>query len=76
MTEAQIHLKKERVRLHKVIRVNGWKSEEGRKAALDESNLYTQFLKDNSSEELLEVTVGKSKSFKLQNSKGNGYGNL
>lgn len=77
MTEAQQLLAKERKRLHKVQTDYGWKSEEGREAAKQESALYTQFLKDHSSEALLEVTVGKSHSSQRQhNSKGNGYGNF
>ena len=69
--------RKEVKRLHKIVKVNGWKSNEGRLAMLEESKLYADFLEKYGQENLTIMKVGKASNFgKVQNSKGNGYGNL
>ena len=69
--------RKEVKKLHNILKTRGWKSEEGREAMVKESNLYTEFLNAYGSENLLIMKSGKASNFgKLQNSKGNGYGNL
>lgn len=63
--------------LHKIMKENGWKSEEGRDAMKKESVLYTEFLNSYGEENLIIMKIGKKTNFgKLQNSKGNSYGNL
>jgi hypothetical protein len=69
--------RKEVKRLHKIIKVKGYKSEEGRDAMLKESKLYKEFLENYGEDNLVIMKVGKASNFgKVQNSKGNGYGNL
>jgi len=69
--------RKEVKRLHNIQKIKGWKSEEGRGATIKESNLYTEFFNTYGSENLLIMKSGKSSNFgKLQNSKGNGFGNI
>lgn len=69
--------RKEVKKLHKVIKVNGWKSEEGKKAMLEESKLYADFADKYGQENLIIMKVGKASQFgRSLISKGNGYGNF
>jgi len=69
--------RKARKELHKIMKEKGWKSEEGRDAMIKESVLYTEFLNAYGEENLLIMKSGKASNFgKLQNSKGNGFGNI
>jgi len=73
--EAQ-ELRSEIKRIHKEISKVGWKSEEGKLLCLEESSLYKNFLEEHGEQALIEAKIGKQTSFgKLQNSKGNGFGN-
>ena len=69
--------RKEVKRLHNIMKVNGWKSEAGRAAMMEESKLYREFKEEHGEAALIEMKVGKASGFgKSHNSKGNGYGNL
>jgi hypothetical protein len=64
-------------KLHKIVKVNGYKSEEGREAMLKESKLYKDFLEKYGEKNLIIMKIGKASNFgKVHKSKGNGYGNL
>lgn len=72
-----IEARKEVKRLHSIIAINGWKSEVGRDAMMKESKLYKEFFEEHGEAALIEMKTGKKSIFgKLQNSKGNGYGNF
>jgi len=74
---AMKNARKEVKQLHKIVKVNGYKSAEGREAMLKESKLYKEFLEKYGAENLTIMKVGKASNFgKVHKSKGNGYGNL
>jgi len=69
--------RKEVKKLHNIVKVNGWKSEAGRSAMLEESKLYADFLEKYGEKNLIIMKIGKASQFgKSLNSKGNNYGNL
>ena len=69
--------RKEVKRLHNIVKLNGWKSEEGRAAMLEASKLYADFLEKYGEDNLIIMKTGKVSQFgKSLNSKGNKYGNL
>ena len=69
--------KKEIAKKNKAIKVVGWKSEEGRKLIKEVLEIEQNHKEKYGEEAFYDLRLGKKNSaasFKLQNSKGNGYG--
>lgn len=69
-------LKKAIKAAHDKISKVGLKCDEGKYALQDEYNAKKVFSDKYGNEQLVKALIGKPTGFKLQNSKGNKYGNL
>jgi len=71
--------KKEIAKKNKAIKVVGWKSEEGKKLMREVIEIEQNHKEKYGEEAFYDLRLGKKNStasFKLQNSKGNGFGNI
>ena len=69
-------MKKKKKEIHKRVKEVGFKSPEGQKLMKEESKMYKEFQDKYGKDALVEFHMGKKSNFgKMQNSRGQGYGN-